>query len=130
MDDNIFERQNQNSKFNRKIQRNSWFRKTSSDSELRNSIKLSFCKRPFAKYLSNQWRIRVSYCSLQKSLKTLNLNKLRVIEKGDVYLKTESLCMFDSINWSSILNKMNRININKQNIEYAKNNCCKYFDKF
>jgi L1 cell adhesion molecule len=57
------------------------------------------------------------------------LNKLKVIEKGDVYLKTESLCMFDSINWSSILNKMNGININKQNVEYAKNNCCKYFDK-
>ena len=61
-------------KFQPKIQLNSWFRTTSSDSELRNSIKLSFCKRPFAKYLSNQWRIRVSYCSLQKSLKTLNFS--------------------------------------------------------
>jgi hypothetical protein len=58
-----------------------------------------------------------------KSLKTLNLNKLKVIEKGDVYLKTESLCMFDTINWSSILNKINSVSFNPQNVEYAKNNC-------
>ena len=49
-----------------------------------------------------------------KSLKTLGLNKLKTIENGDVVIKAESLCLHNTIDWISILNKKNSLNINKQ----------------
>ena len=48
-----------------------------------------------------------------KSLKTLGLIKLRSIENGDVHIKGESLCLHNSIDWVSILNRKNSISLNK-----------------
>lgn len=60
-----------------------------------------------------------------KSLKTLGLNNLKKIDNGKVFLQTESLCLFDSIDWGKILTSVNNFNIKSSNIIYAKENCGK-----
>ena len=60
-----------------------------------------------------------------ESLETLNLNRLRRIENGGVYLKTPSLCLVDSIDWQIILsNKSAVIDIEHKN----EDECCKSID--
>ena len=56
-------------------------------------------------------------------MRTLGLKKLKTIEKGDVYLKTDRLCLSETIDWTSILNRKNSITVDSKNVEFAKNNC-------
>ena len=58
-----------------------------------------------------------------KSLKTLGLNKLRAIENGIVQLQTEVLCLFDTINWTSILSRENSLVVSTSNQAFATKNC-------
>lgn len=58
---------------------------------------------------------KYSFVLIGKSIKTLGLRGLKLIEKGDVRLhKTPSLCIGtnETINWSRILHPNNSIEIN------------------
>ena len=56
---------------------------------------------------------------LSKSLKTLGLNRLRRIEKGEVLLKTDSLCLGETIDWHTIIQRKNAFLLS-QNESYTK----------
>ncbi|RNA35666.1 Epidermal growth factor receptor, partial [Brachionus plicatilis] len=44
-----------------------------------------------------------------KSLRFLNLKKLRSIENGEIYLSAENLCLHNTINWQAITKKKNSV---------------------
>ncbi len=52
-----------------------------------------------------------------KSLKTLGLTKLKSIENGEVHLKAESLCLYDTINWDLMLSTKNALAYSKSTME-------------
>ncbi len=56
---------------------------------------------------------RYSMIIHSKSLKTLDLFKLKQIEKGDVILKTDSLCLSNTIDWEAIINRKNSFILNQ-----------------
>ena len=76
------------------------------------------------KYLINLRQNRYSVIIISQTLKTLNLNKLKKIENGIVYLHTSKLCLFDTIDWKSILDIEKSFIISDKNREYLQTNQC------
>jgi hypothetical protein len=70
--------------------------------------------------------------------RTLNLNKLKNVENGIIHLHTEQLCLYETIDWSSIVGDQTSFAISDKNQEYTRSQQCgnkllntwHYFSKF
>jgi hypothetical protein len=56
--------------------------------------------------------------------RTLNLNKLKNIENGLIYLHTERLCLYETIDWPSIVGDQTSFAISERNQEYTRSQQC------
>lgn len=87
-----------------------------------NKIKsLSFLRNLEVVRATNLVHSRFSMVIFSKSLRTLGLNKLKKIEKGEVYFKTEQLCLSNTIDWKSIVSQPNSLTISQN--ETMKQTC-------
>jgi hypothetical protein len=69
---------------------------------------------------------KFSLLIISDSLKTLNFNKLKRIETGLVQIHTKQLCLFNTVNWTSILAESAKSLVVRSEVrEYAERHCAR-----